>query len=219
MMATTSPQTCIETPANIVSARAVPTPEVSAEQPEKPRVTLPARGRSVPRVPFTIWVRDQLVPRLRPGDIDSTISGRTCKLAHSWLRGQSVVRVALVHGSRSLGEPRTDHPHLKVPCLGGAVVFSVSRWTNMARRWAICRGARGGRNGDRSAGWSTRGCAWCQSRRDRKQAKQRMCWRSARTRPRNRYFALRWRQVSHRRCICLDSRAALRDVVVLPRRP
>ena len=27
----------------------------------------------------------------------------------------------------------------------------------MARRWAICRGVRGGRNGDRSAAWSTRG--------------------------------------------------------------
>ena len=48
--------------------------------------------------------------------------------------------------------------------------------------------------------------AWCRSRRDRKQAKQSVCWRSARTQPRNRYLALRWRQVSHRRCICLDSR-------------
>ncbi len=40
-------------------------------------VKLRTRGWSVPRVPFTIWVRDRLVPRLRPGDIDSTISGRT----------------------------------------------------------------------------------------------------------------------------------------------
>ena len=59
---------------------------------------------------------------------------------------------ALVHGSLGLGEPRTGHPHRRVPCLGGAVVFSVSKWTSMARRWAICRGVRGGRNGDRSAG-------------------------------------------------------------------
>ena len=82
MMATTSPQTCIETPANIVSARAVPTPEVSAEQPEKPpasrstRATLGPQGpdpREAAGEPGPARCGLKLTPSRSAGDVEQAV--------------------------------------------------------------------------------------------------------------------------------------------------